>query len=81
MLQIDPKTSVYFNLVFAAGGVGLAYIASNGFPPPVPTEFSHLAQGWAGWLGGLGAVIVAALNGALHAISSDKSGPLVAPKS
>ena len=76
MLPIDPRFSVFINLVVAIAGAALAYVASNGLPAPIPAETSHLWQIWAQWIGGLGIAIVAAFNGYLHGVSSDKAGPL-----
>ncbi len=73
MPSIDPRISVALNLIVAIAGAVLAYIGSNGLPAPIPAETSHLWQIWAQWIGGLG---VAALNGYLHAVSSDNPGPL-----
>jgi len=76
MPSIDPRFSVFINLAVAIAGAALAYIASNGLPAPIPAETSHLWQVWAQWTGGLGVAVVAAFNGYLHSVSSDRAGPL-----
>jgi hypothetical protein len=76
MPTINPTTSAWINLALGLAGALLLYLSKTPLPAPVSHEQAQVVQDWSGWIAGAGAVMVAAINGYLHAVSSEKEGPL-----
>jgi hypothetical protein len=72
--SIDPKTATWINFALALAGAAIAYLAN--YKLPVDSNTAAHIQEWAKYTAGFGAAMVAVANAYLHAVSSDKPGPL-----
>lgn len=76
MPPIDPKTSAWINVFVGAAGAVLGFLASTKLPSSVPAAEVASIQEWSAWLLAGGTALAGSLNVYLHAVSSDKEGPL-----
>lgn len=76
MPSVSPSTSTAINVVLALLAAILLYLSKATFPSEVPPDVVKHIQEWSAFLLAFGSAAVVPLNGYLHAVSTDRAGPL-----